>query len=954
MGGGYVFGSARSGQTAMVALVLVVGSFFAGYIFGNNAPIYIPQASSNSSSSSSPSPSGPSDFANIVEQTYRRTPLVIPQRGVNVCPLEFNEYIPCHNVTYVQQLLPSLNLSRREELERHCPPLQQRLFCLVPPPKDYKVPIRWPTSRDYVWRSNVNHTHLAEVKGGQNWVHEQGELWWFPGGGTHFKHGAPEYIQRLGNMTTNETGDLRSAGVEQVLDVGCGVASFAAYLLPLGIKTMSFAPKDGHENQIQFALERGIGAMISAIATKQMPYPSSSFDMVHCSRCRVDWHENDGVLIKEVNRLLRPNGYFVYSAPPAYRKDKDFPLIWAKLVNLTTAMCWKLISRKVQTAIWVKQDDQACLMKNAELELITICDSKDVSKPSWKVPLRDCVDISENTPQRSSYPASLTKLGISEDEFTLDTNFWREQVNRYWELMKVNRTEVRNVMDTNAYVGGFAAAMNSYPVWVMNIVPATTSDTLSGIYQRGLTGVYHDWCEPFSTYPRTYDLLHADRLLSHYRNHGEGCLLEDIMLEMDRIIRPQGFIIIRDEEAMISKVQDLAPKFMWEVETHELQDKYKKAETVLFCRKKMEMEKLKEALHFICSSDFLRMALFWNFALLSSYFQLLKGRIFGSKSTTSFSSSSSSMNTSSSSQRPICVITGATSGLGKATAFALSRKGFYVLLVGRSSQLLSKTLAEIKKQNEDAQLKAFEVDISSFQSVSKFRNSLEQWLSESEIHSSIQLLVNNAGILATTSRPTVEGFDRMMATNYIGAFSLTKLLLPLLRNSPVPSRVVNVTSFTHRSVFSARFDKDSVTGVYSSESKQYPCASIYQYSKLCVLLFSYELHRQLRLTDDSHHISVAAVDPGAVKTNIMHELPSYIQVLAFCSLKVFRLMQSSEGAAESVIDAALASPEVSGTYFFGGNGRTIESSAVSRDPKLAKELWDTSCLIFDELQQTHT
>lgn len=67
-------------------------------------------------------------------------------------------------------------------------------------------------------------------------------------------------------------------------------------------------------------------------------------------------------------------------------------------------------------------------------------------------------------------------------------------MNRYWELMKVNKTEVRNVMDTNAYVGGFAAAMmNSYPVWVMNVVPATIKDTLSGIYQRGLTGVYHDW-----------------------------------------------------------------------------------------------------------------------------------------------------------------------------------------------------------------------------------------------------------------------------------------------------------------------------------------------------------------------------------------------------------------------------------------------------------------------------
>lgn len=137
-----------------------------------------------------------SKFANKVELTYRRLPLVIPETGMNVCPLEFNEYIPCHNVTYVHQLLPSLNLSRREELERHCPPLEQHLFCLVPPPNDYKIPIRWPTSRDYVWRSNVNHTHLALVKGGQNWVHEQGQFWWFPGGGTHFKHGAAEYIQR--------------------------------------------------------------------------------------------------------------------------------------------------------------------------------------------------------------------------------------------------------------------------------------------------------------------------------------------------------------------------------------------------------------------------------------------------------------------------------------------------------------------------------------------------------------------------------------------------------------------------------------------------------------------------------------------------------------------------------------------------------------------------------------
>ncbi|XP_017977473.1 PREDICTED: probable methyltransferase PMT7 [Theobroma cacao] len=597
--GGYALGLAfdsKSGQMIMVALLLMVGSFYVGNLFGNNAPIYISHDSDTSSSSSSASSPAISIFINKVALTYRETPLVIPANGINICPLKFNEYIPCHDISYVKQLLPSLNVSRREELERHCPPLEKRLFCLVPPPQDYKIPIKWPISRDYVWRSNVNHTHLAEVKGGQNWVHEKNQLWWFPGGGTHFKHGAAEYIQRLGNMATDETGDLRSAGVAQVLDVGCGVASFSAYLLPLNIQTMSFAPKDGHENQIQFALERGIGAMISAIATKQLPYPSSSFEMVHCSRCRVDWHENGGILLKEVNRLLRPNGYFVYSAPPAYRKDKDYPVIWNKLVDLTTAMCWKLIARKVQTAIWIKEENPQCLHHNAKLKLIDFCDAVDETKSSWKMPLMNCIQLrsAQTDPRKlpprpdrlSMYLESLSRIGISKEEFTIDTNFWQDQVRNYWKLMNISKMELRNVMDMNAFCGGFAVALNEFPVWVMNIVPSSMHNTLSAIFERGLIGAFHDWCEPFSTYPRTYDLLHANHLFSHYKNSGEGCQLEDIMLEMDRVLRPQGFVIIRDEDSIASRIQDLAPKFLWEVESHILENKEKQRESVLICRKK--------------------------------------------------------------------------------------------------------------------------------------------------------------------------------------------------------------------------------------------------------------------------------------------------------------------------------------------------------------------------------
>lgn len=585
----------KTGQILLIALFIMIASFYAGTLFSHNSDFYVSQQQliSNSSSSTAGTRSA---FTNRVLPSYRRTPLEIPKTGMNVCPLQFNEYIPCHDPLYVKELLPKLDLTRREELERHCPPLERRLFCLVPPPVDYKLPIRWPTSRDYVWRSNVNHTHLSEVKGGQNWVHEKNELWWFPGGGTHFKHGATEYIERLGNMITNETGDLRSAGVYQVLDVGCGVASFSAYLLPLDIQTMSFAPKDGHENQIQFALERGIGAMISALGTKQLPYPSLSFEMVHCSRCRVDFHENDGILIKEVNRLLRPNGYFVYSAPPAYRKDKDYPAIWDKLTNLTSAMCWKLIAKKIQTAIWIKQDDQSCLRDNAEKKLISICDSRDNSKPSWKTPMQNCVSLSSEDsgskklppiPQRrSEYSESLNTIGINREIFISNTLYWQDQVRHYWRLMNTDETSVRNVMDLNAHYGGFAVGLSTWSVWVMNVVPISMNNTLEAIYGRGLIGAFHDWCEPFSTYPRSYDLLHADHLFSHYNKHKEGCLVEDIMLEMDRVLRPQGFVIIRDEEPIISRIKDIAASFLWEVASHLLENEQKQMETVLICQKK--------------------------------------------------------------------------------------------------------------------------------------------------------------------------------------------------------------------------------------------------------------------------------------------------------------------------------------------------------------------------------
>ena len=100
-------------------------------------------------------------------------------------------------------------------------------------------------------------------------------------------------------------------------------------------------------------------------------------------------------------------------------------------------------------------------------------------------------------------------------DFTTDYEHWKHVVSKvYMKEMGISWSNVRNVMDMRAVYGGFAAALKDLQVWVMNVVNINSPDTLPIIYERGLFGIYHDWCESFSTYPRSYDLLHADHLFS--------------------------------------------------------------------------------------------------------------------------------------------------------------------------------------------------------------------------------------------------------------------------------------------------------------------------------------------------------------------------------------------------------------------------------------------------------
>ncbi|XP_058110384.1 probable methyltransferase PMT23 [Magnolia sinica] len=492
------------------------------------------------------------------------------------------DYIPClDNWRAIKELQSRRHMEHRE---RHCPTPTRR--CLVPLPKGYKFPVAWPRSRDMIWFDNVPHSKLVEYKKDQNWVRSSGDFLVFPGGGTQFKQGVTSYIQFIEKILPSIQWGKRT---RVILDVGCGVASFGGNLLDKGVLTMSLAPKDEHEAQIQFALERGIPAILSVIGTQRLTFPDNVYDVVHCARCRVHWDADGGKPLLELNRILRPGGFFVWSATPVYRDDERDQSVWNAMVALTESICWKMVVKTVDSVgigivMYQKPVSNACY-EGRKVNAPPLCDQKDSRKTSWYVPLDGCLPkipvaysgTGNNWPKPwpkrlSSKPSSLSADPSSEhaeENFYEDTKNWATLVsNTYFHDLAINWSSVRNVMDMNAVYGGFAAALVSQPLWVMNTVPADGPDTLPIIFDRGLIGVYHDWCESFNTYPRTYDLLHSSYL---FGNLTQRCDIIDVVVEMDRILRPGGWVLVQDTMATIERLHPIMHSLHWDATIHQQQ-----------------------------------------------------------------------------------------------------------------------------------------------------------------------------------------------------------------------------------------------------------------------------------------------------------------------------------------------------------------------------------------------
>jgi len=267
-----------------------------------------------------------------------------------------------------------------------------------------------------------------------------------------------------------------------------------------------------------------------------------------------------------------------------------------------------------------------------------------------------------------------------------------------------------------------------------------------------------------------------------------------------------------------------------------------------------------------------------------------------------------------------CLVTGATSGIGKVTARDLAEQGASVVIVGRNQEKSKRTVEQIQQETGNAQVEYLLADLSIQEDI---RHLAEKY---TDRYDRLDILINNAGAIFFSRKETREGFEITFALNHLGYFLLTNLLLDLLRRS-APARIINVSSEAHRGA-SINFDDLQFEEKYSP-------MRVYGQSKLANILFTYELHRRL----DNENLTVNALHPGFVASNFGRNAG----VLGKIMMPILHLFARSpkRGAQTSIYLAS--SPEVegiSGKYFIDKQPAT--SSEESYDLQIAARLWKIS------------
>jgi len=280
------------------------------------------------------------------------------------------------------------------------------------------------------------------------------------------------------------------------------------------------------------------------------------------------------------------------------------------------------------------------------------------------------------------------------------------------------------------------------------------------------------------------------------------------------------------------------------------------------------------------------------------------------------------------------VITGANTGIGYELALHCARGGDHVVMACRNSEKAGRAQRRILEVVPQAAISVIPLDISELESVREFGHRYADQVGD------LDILINNAGVVAQPLSRTRAGHEMQLATNYTGIFALTGTLLPFFRHA-APGRIVNVGSLTH---LLGELDLSDLNW----EKKAYDEWQAYYISKLALLVYTFELDRRLRCSGRS--VVALAAHPGTANTEIGNHRASLSDerpVSKWFHEQVRKIIPSASSAARSIIVAA-SDEDVRGGEYYGpnfviaGRPRRARVRSITRDLGIGRRLWEIS------------
>ncbi|KAL3536381.1 hypothetical protein ACH5RR_004842 [Cinchona calisaya] len=284
------------------------------------------------------------------------------------------------------------------------------------------------------------------------------------------------------------------------------------------------------------------------------------------------------------------------------------------------------------------------------------------------------------------------------------------------------------------------------------------------------------------------------------------------------------------------------------------------------------------------------------------------------------------------------IVTGGASGIGLETARVLALRKAHVVIAARNVEAANEAKQNIRKENETARIDVLKLDLCSIKSIKAFADDFNA------LHLPLNILINNAGVMFCPYQLSQDGIEMQFATNHLGHFYLTNLLLDKMKHTAkstgIEGRIVNLSSVAHVHTYSEGIRFDDI-----NDKDSYSDKKAYGQSKLANVLHANELSR--RLQEEGVNITVNSVHPGLIMTNLMRHSALLMRVVQVFTYILWKNVP--QGAATTCYVALHPKLKgVTGKYFLDCN--EFVPSKFARDEDLAKRLWDFSNKLVNAAQ----